>query len=296
MNISDLQKRVLVEKPAIPLLLDEFPNAAAAYSLRLLSSSYTGNCIEVRRSSDNALQNIGFVDGVLDTGSLLSFVGAGDGFVRTWYDQSGNNINAIQTNTVRQPVIVNNGSVTLFNNLPCVLFNSSFNQHLFRNSIFNQVGYGSIFSVHRKDTLTPEQMVLSEGVENTGVVRIRVGYSQIVNRGISIGGRRIASDAQQNINNQLVFSSNEFLTTTFFKWQNAILESYIDGNLNGVINPFQTSGLTNVSNFNFSIGSNPINTQNFFSGNIKEIVIYTTDQSTNRTNIEFNINDYYNIF
>jgi hypothetical protein len=41
-------------------LLDTYSGAAAAYSLRLLDSSYVGSAIRVRRSSDNTEQDIGF--------------------------------------------------------------------------------------------------------------------------------------------------------------------------------------------------------------------------------------------
>ena len=57
------------------LLLDDYPNAAVAYSLRKLRTAYTGNAIRVRRSSDNTEQNFGFIGGELDTSSLLSFIG-----------------------------------------------------------------------------------------------------------------------------------------------------------------------------------------------------------------------------
>jgi hypothetical protein len=61
--------------PAPSLLLDDYPNSAVAYSLRQLRTAYTGAAIRVRRSSDNAEQDIGFVGGDLDTQSLLDFVG-----------------------------------------------------------------------------------------------------------------------------------------------------------------------------------------------------------------------------
>ena len=61
---------------ALPLLLDFFPNAAAAYSLRKLRNGYTGSAIQVRRESDDATQNIAFdLLGELDTSTLLNFVG-----------------------------------------------------------------------------------------------------------------------------------------------------------------------------------------------------------------------------
>jgi hypothetical protein len=57
------------------LLLDTYTGAAVAYSLRQLRTAYTGAAIRVRRSSDNAEQDIGFVGGDLDTTSMLNFVG-----------------------------------------------------------------------------------------------------------------------------------------------------------------------------------------------------------------------------
>jgi hypothetical protein len=54
---------------------------AAAYSLRRLYSSYTGAAIRVRRSSDNAQIDIGFIGEHLDVFALLAFVGNGSGFV-----------------------------------------------------------------------------------------------------------------------------------------------------------------------------------------------------------------------
>ena len=81
-------------------LLETYSGALVAYSLRKLRTGYVGNAIRVRRSSDNAEQDIAFdASGNLDTTSLLSFVGSVNGFVTTWYDQSGNGYNAYQSTT-----------------------------------------------------------------------------------------------------------------------------------------------------------------------------------------------------
>ncbi|QXD16164.1 hypothetical protein GQ464_004215 [Rhodocaloribacter litoris] len=91
-------------------LLDDYPDAYAAYSLRKLSSSYDGPVIRVRRSSDNAEQDIGFgADGLIDEAALLAFVGAGDGYVVKWYDQSGNGAHVSQSDPGAQPIVVENG-------------------------------------------------------------------------------------------------------------------------------------------------------------------------------------------
>lgn len=93
------------------MLLDDITGASAAYSLRKIRTAYAGNCIKVRRSSDNTTQDIGFSGDWLDESSLLTFCGAGNGFVDTWYDQSTNVKNLVQATTGLQPRIVNAGVV-----------------------------------------------------------------------------------------------------------------------------------------------------------------------------------------
>jgi len=87
----------------------------AAYSLRRLRTAYAGFCIRVRRSSDNTERNIGFIGNVIDVVDLLAFVGAGDGFVVTKYDQSGNGFDATQATAANQPRIVSAGVLDIRN-------------------------------------------------------------------------------------------------------------------------------------------------------------------------------------
>ena len=94
-----------------PLLLDTYPNAAFAFSLKKLRTAYTGKAIRVRRSSDSTELDIGFVSGELDVSALLGFVGVGNGFVAKWYDQSGNGIDLVQTTASTQPKIVTSGAI-----------------------------------------------------------------------------------------------------------------------------------------------------------------------------------------
>ena len=57
-------------------MLDQYGDAAAAYSLRKLRNGYTGNAIRVRRSSDDTERDMGFYDNELDTVALLDWVNA----------------------------------------------------------------------------------------------------------------------------------------------------------------------------------------------------------------------------
>lgn len=76
-----------------------------------INQNYSGPCLNVRRSSDNATQDIGFVNGYLDLQSLSDFVGSNNGYVTKWYDSSGNGNDFIQTSLSGQPRIVNNGAL-----------------------------------------------------------------------------------------------------------------------------------------------------------------------------------------
>lgn len=106
------------------LILNLFKNVSSAYSLRRLKSTSI-KCVNVRRSSDDADLDIGFFGAWLDIPTLLAFVGAGSGYVVTWYDQSGNGYDLSQATNDNQPRIVNNGALETQNNLPSIFFDGS---------------------------------------------------------------------------------------------------------------------------------------------------------------------------
>lgn len=101
--------------------------ASIAYGLRKLRDAYTGSAIRVRRSSDNTEQDIGFTStGDLDMNALLDFVGTGSGYVKSWYDQSGNSYDATQSTSANQPRIVNAGVPKLMNGRPAMEFTGGY--------------------------------------------------------------------------------------------------------------------------------------------------------------------------
>jgi hypothetical protein len=146
-------------------MLNLFPNASLGLSLDKLDKNYTGFCIKVRRSSDNAEQDIGFVNGILDTASLLDFVGSGNGFVTIIYDQVGAN-NMTQTTANLQGQIVSNGSIILKGGKPCII-----------RSVDNSGGYLS--------TYAPNEGVAVKGVfyigDNEGKTSMMFGSNRYFN-------------------------------------------------------------------------------------------------------------------
>lgn len=81
----------------------------AALGLKKLISTAT-TAIRVRRSNDNAEQDIGFSGDALDTSALSSFVGSNSAYVVTIYDQTGNAQHATQATASKQARIVNAGT------------------------------------------------------------------------------------------------------------------------------------------------------------------------------------------
>ena len=92
-------------------LFDDYPSPFIGFSFFKLKSSYSGSCVRVRRSSDNAEQDIGFSGNYFDSSSLKTFVGSNSAYVVTAYDQTGNEYNLTQSTASRQPRIINAGVI-----------------------------------------------------------------------------------------------------------------------------------------------------------------------------------------
>lgn len=99
--------------PASPFLDSYTTGVTFAYARKRLFTSYTGYLYRVRRSSDNTELDIGYDATTLleDTSALTAFVGANDGFVTKWYDQSGAALDPLNATTTKQPKIVSTGTV-----------------------------------------------------------------------------------------------------------------------------------------------------------------------------------------
>nr|WP_234480968.1 arabinofuranosidase catalytic domain-containing protein [Paraburkholderia aspalathi] len=113
--------------PAFIGVLDRLVAAPAdAWNLPRLTGGYAGPCINVRRDSDSARQDIGFTPaGDLDVATLFAFVGAGNGPVATWHDQTGHGAPLVQAVAAQQPAIVTAGQLNVLSHglQPCMTTN-----------------------------------------------------------------------------------------------------------------------------------------------------------------------------
>lgn len=117
--------------------LDDYTaNLAGAWSVaRRLLTSYEGSLIRIRRTSDDAEQDVGFVsNGNLNTTAITSFVGANSAYVTKIYDQNGNAQDVTQSTAANQPLIVSSGTLQTLAGLPAVVFDGT-NDSLLANTL-----------------------------------------------------------------------------------------------------------------------------------------------------------------
>jgi hypothetical protein len=275
-----------------PLLLDLYPNAATAYSVRKLRTAYTGNCIRVRRSSDNAEQNIGFVNNYLDTTSLLSFVGAGNGFVAIWYDQSGNGNDVFELTASWQPRIVNAGVLDIQNSKPTLRF-SGFQNRLYRTGVtnFTSNNYRLIFVANKWNTVpTTVGRVLFSANTSAGALKFSINSSTNLYR---LSAQRLDGEtATQLLSTSTFNNTNMYLTTGVMDYTNSDAFLYFNSNLEDSNLSAFTSGITSNTNSTIYIGG--VSPSGSISAtNISEIITYTTPQ--NIPNINTNIQTFFGI-
>jgi hypothetical protein len=273
------------------LLLDDYPNAAAAYSLRKLRTAYTGSCIRIRRTDNNAETDIGFVNNYLDTTAIKNFcISTSVARIVTWYDQSGNARNATQSTAANQPLIMisNFTFATLSgaaSNILGIFFNQT-NTRLINN--FSTISQPiSVFSVARKDNATTAAAgTIYDSYNNTQSILYYTGTTEATNN-------RWALAAGTGLQGTTAGNTNPSIFSTLHNGSSSSIhingQSYASGNAG-------TNGLNGLSIGNLRGNPSPIAAGYVLNGRIAEMIIYGSNQSSNRTGIETNINSYYGIY
>jgi hypothetical protein len=249
-------------------LLDLYQNASAAYSLRKLRAGYTSSAIRVRRSSDNTEQDIGFINNELDTSSLASFCSGTNGFVTTWYDQSGNTRNATQTFAASQPQIVSSGSVILQGSRPAVQFDGI--SHNLSGSLTTSGAYTN-YAICYSNTVT-----FYRGIFTTSQMMLLANIIGQTKWGTYGGADQPANSTIQQVHAMISMISPSGSNGTFYR--------------NGVTDGTYTNSEAQAGAF---IGGT---TAQRFNGKIQEIVFWGINQSSNISALQTYNNNYYGIY
>ena len=251
---------------------------AAAYSLRSLTGG-DPEVVNVRRSSDN--NETKFTVSQINSGALASHIGSGnDGFVETWYDQSGNGNHATQTDTGKQPKIVSSGSLLTQGSRACINFDGSddcLNKETYTQGALSQPN--TAFAVAKLDAYTNTNRKIFDGDLSTARNMLFLQNT---------GGGRFAYFAGNVRNTGEAGDADQHLFSAFYSGSSSILR--VDGTQKDTGN----AG-SNAMN-GIVIGANHDTLNNFWDGDIQEVIIFNSSQTSNFTPLEGNINSYYSIF
>ena len=273
--LTESTRLTLAKQSVAPGLLDAYSGAAAAYSLRNLSWAYGGPVVRVRRSSDNTEQD--FTATQVTDGTLTTFCGAGNGFVRTWYDQSGNGRNAEQTTTANQPQLVSSGSLLTQGTRPALVFDGT-------NDRFT---LGTPTTAFRSN---PTSIVFVANIASFASERclIDVGFNRAVTYGNTTAFKyyrttQVTTATGQAIGQKLIANYDNGTAPVF----------WINNAQITITNPTYVPDTDTGFAIGATAGGSPAL---FHNSTIQELVFYPTDRISTRAALESNINAHYAIY
>jgi len=277
------------------LLLDDYP-ASAAYSVRKLDINYSGSCMKVRRDSDNVELDIGFdSNGDVDTSAIASHCGSANGFVSVWYDQAnigGTAKNQTQSTASQQPKIYDGSAVITENGKPAIDFDGSSDRLNCSTNLRTSNGAATVSQVRnvprRNDYQQPfafykvqRHVIDKQGQTAYAAVSISTNETD----------RKYLHYTGANLSGQILHFSAWDGSTQVTGVDEVILHE--DGSQEtGTIG---SSGYGVLGSGSNSIGGRDNNSQ-YCNGTFQEVIVWLTDQSSNRSAIETDQNNHFSIF
>jgi hypothetical protein len=292
-------------------ILDLYPSAHHAYSLRKLRSAYTGKCLRVRRTtstpsvttttvdvsfnSSNTISldsAITYVSGTATTATNLGQFCASilngysnpdlvninqNIFVVTWFDQSGNGKNPTQATAGNQPRLINTGNLELSEGKVAVRFTRTSSTRLTIADTTANIDNMSSYFVGQYVTTGGTQNAYALSATN----RFYLPTSNSVNISAGYAGTPNAIVLQAvNINRNLY----ELLAPS--PNNSSVVEAFANGVSKGTV--------AISSGPSFAIWLGHAANVNHFDGYIQEVIGWQTN--ANRIGKETNINSYWQIY
>jgi len=270
-------------------LLDIYPNASSAYSIRLLrGASYNNALLRVRRSSDNAEVDV-FVDTNFQLSlnsnitsrtsgtTLATWVGVNSAFVTTWYDQSGNNNNATQTSAANQPTIVSSGVLQTDLGKAALQFSGTTS---FQATV-NWTNLFATYTVARLNSNAPsvQSFYRDNGASNsTGVIAFNSTRSDTYRVRTSILTLSSINSTEFGTTTKLITLSSDASNGYAYINNGLRVSNAVSGNVGTIM----------------YIGSNGAGNTGGIAGPMSEWITYPSN--SNLSLINTNINTYYNVY
>lgn len=272
------------ELPPFVGAMDAFSAPFRSLSLRRLHNAYTGSIIRVRRSSDDLEVGIGYdSQGYLNEAALLAHVGAGDGFVTTWYDQSGSARNVGQTVLSAQPQIVSAGVINKINGKPAIKFNGT------TQFLTTTAGIG----LYASGAASMAMVMLAAPATNATVVSEHAAASnnslyRILRSSTAAWNVQATNDDGTAMYVRSAVGDTTFDSTQhrlFYSDSGSAISTWRDGVVvHSALAAVRSGAMTGIGKFSIGAHSAATNT-NFMTGFIQELVLWGTDRVADRAAI-----------
>jgi len=258
--------------------LDTYTNASTAIAFRKLKTGAV-NCCQIRRSSDNALaivllEDTGFISlssSIVAGGTLGTWLGSDNGFIKTMYDQTGNGNDWVTFATSEEPIIATSGVLNVDTNGNVTASFDNLGNRINANYT-NASTVSTVFSVFESSDTS---FVLYRDSLSGGVRFIGVGTSG---------------------SSSTVIGSNAGNPSYYINGTDTSATTRDDIYTNHSTGVPVLSTITNIdksiwSDFEFAGYANL-----YFENKLSLIIVFDTDETTNQSAIETEINSIYSIY
>jgi hypothetical protein len=224
-----------------------------------------------------------------------------DGFVETWYDQSGHGRDSINTTATQQPIIVDAG--VFQDGLKFTHTDTTNGKRLFVPRSAAELGedFALIWvgKVTESDTSYNNLLGGTRGVQSYAVGTAGISIKSS-NGTVAFINEESTTSKIQSLSSTTVSLNNDFVA--FATHESAEAGPSLDLSVDGNHQNFSVSGYTLTSTKDIGImnatdsTTSGYRTQESPTGICREVLVYDTNQNANRVALETNINNQYNLF
>jgi len=285
---------------AAEFVFDEYSDSLFGISARQLRAAYSGDDLTIRRSSDNATDDIGFASNLIDSATASTFIGANNGLVTDFYDQSANANDASESTAANQPTLISSGTLQTINSIGALKFDGSDDRLLVWNNttapaVFQTLGSdltivarinGNVFS--GSDVSWASANTILESRQNIGS-GVNVPFSLGVNASSKL---QMGIDSSGTV--ETFASTATISTSTDYYFAVTITGTTVKLFINGTLDSTHTitsatgSRTVGTTASSLTIGVRTRNggqaDANYFDGKINEILLFSAALSDADTN------------
>jgi hypothetical protein len=207
---------------------------------------------------------------------VTTLTGGMDLFVDTWYDQSGNEKNATQSTAGNQAKLASGGSLITTGGKIAMDFDGS-NDFLDIDFGANLSQPNTVLFVHESDN--------TNAADNEFFDERGSGQRSLIDVGSDGDDYRIFATGSLFFSG-IDITTNQSTVFTVFNGSSSVIS--INGT--AATGTTGTDGINQTQAIAYSEGNN-----DFYNGTMQEFIVYNSDQSSNRTGLESDLSDFYDI-